>query len=226
MTFSCIIPAYNEWPRIKRVLEIVLSCPLLFEVIVVNDGSTDDTQEVIDSLDHPKLKKISQQNAGKAKAIFAWIHLSSWDSIVMIDSDLIGLKSEHITSLIEPIEHQDWEVTLSIRENSLMIYKWLRSDFVSGERVVPRTLLQENELYLTTGPWFGLEVKMNELIRAKGYRVKNVAFPGVITPRKSEKIGLIRGSLADAMMVGEILRSVSVLRILRQIWYFSRFHQS
>ena len=70
----------------------------------------------------------------------------------MIDSDLIGLKSEHITSLIEPIEHQDREVTLSIRENSLMIYKWLRSDFVSGERVVPRTLLQENELYLTTGP--------------------------------------------------------------------------
>ena len=226
MTFSCIIPAYNEWPRIRKVLETAIESPLLSEVIVVNDGSTDNTQAMIDSFDHPKLIKISQHNAGKAKALFAWIERSSWDHIVMIDSDLIGLRSEHITSLIEPIAHQEREVTLSIRENSLMIYKWLGTDFVSGERVVPRTLLQENELYLTTGPWFGLEVKMNELIRAKGYRVKNVAFPGVITPRKSEKIGLIRGSLADAMMLGEILRSVSVLRILRQIWYFSRFHQS
>ncbi len=143
----------------------------------------------------------------------------------MIDADLIGLKSEHISSLIRPIQQGESEVSLSRRENSLMIYQWLHTDFVSGERVIPKNLLQENEVYLTTGPGFGLEVKMNELIRQKGYRVKNVFFPGVITPRKSEKIGLIRGTLADMQMIIEILRSISVLSILKQLYYFSRWHQ-
>ena len=40
---SCIIPAYNEGPRIAQVLDIVRVQPLVDEVIVVDDGSQDDT---------------------------------------------------------------------------------------------------------------------------------------------------------------------------------------
>jgi glycosyltransferase involved in cell wall biosynthesis len=72
-------------------------------VIVVNDGSSDDTQEVIDRFTHPKLQKISQKNAGKAKAIFAGVALATGTHIVMIDSDLLGLATHHITALIAPV---------------------------------------------------------------------------------------------------------------------------
>lgn len=221
MKFSCIIPAYNEWPRIAKVLETVLACDELDEVIVVNDGSTDETREVMESFDHPKLTKIHQENTGKAGAIIKWIETSKGNYIVMIDSDLLNLKPEHITSLLQPIEENKADVTLSIRENSLPIYKWIGTDFVSGERVVPREIFNDSGYY-TSWPGFGLEVKMNEKILEKGYRVKNIFFPWVITPRKTYKMGYIQGAISDFRMVRDILSILSIWRIFRQIWFFSR----
>ena len=144
-------------------------------MIVVNDGSTDDTQSVIDVFSHPKLHKISQKNTGKAKAIFAGVALTTGTHIVMIDSDLVGLTGEHIADLIAPVRDGDADVTLSIRENSLGLYKFFGTDFVSGERVIPREILADVRYY-TRGPGFGLEVLMNEKILTGGYKVSNIMF--------------------------------------------------
>jgi hypothetical protein len=94
----------------------------------------------------------------------------------MIDSDLIGLTSEHITDLIAPVREGITDVTLSIRENSLGLYKFCGTDFVSGERVIPREILADVPYY-TSGPGFGLEVLMNEKILTGGYTVENIMFP-------------------------------------------------
>ena len=107
----------------------------------------------------------------------------------MIDSDLIGLQSKHISELIEPIQNHQAEVTLSLRENSLLIYKWLSVDFVTGERVVPRSLFLDKKSYLDA-PGFGLESIMNQKILEQKLRVKSVRLP-IITPRKSLKMGWI-----------------------------------
>lgn len=221
MKFSCIIPAYNEWPRIAKVLETALACNELDEVIVVNDGSTDETREVIDSFNNPKLLKIHQENTGKAKAILRGIGASRWEYIVMIDSDLLNLNPEHITSLLSPINEGNAEVTLSIRENSLPIYKWIGTDFVTWERAVPREIFMDGDYY-TSWPGFGLEVKMNEKILEKGYRIQNVIFPWVITPRKAYKMGYIEGAISDLKMTMDIISVLPTWKILRQLWFFSR----
>ncbi len=46
MRVAAIIPAYNEGPRIASVLDVVRASPLVDEIIVVDDGSDDDTAEV------------------------------------------------------------------------------------------------------------------------------------------------------------------------------------
>lgn len=69
----------------------------------------------------------------------------------MIDSDLLNLTPEHITAMIDPIRSQRAQVTLSIRENSLPLYRFLGTDFVSGERVLPRSLFIDRDYYLS-GP--------------------------------------------------------------------------
>jgi glycosyltransferase involved in cell wall biosynthesis len=43
---AAIVPAYNEATRIEGVLQVLLQCPQLHEILVVNDGSTDNTAEV------------------------------------------------------------------------------------------------------------------------------------------------------------------------------------
>jgi Glycosyltransferases involved in cell wall biogenesis len=49
---AAIVPAYNEAARIAGVLEVLLQCPQLHEILVVNDGSTDNTAEVVTHLAH------------------------------------------------------------------------------------------------------------------------------------------------------------------------------
>jgi len=74
--FSIIIPAHNEGKVIRATLERVLNLnyPLeLFEVIVVNDGSTDETEKVVRDLqrEHPGLKLMNVQpfNGGRGKSV-------------------------------------------------------------------------------------------------------------------------------------------------------------
>ena len=54
---SCVVCAYNEADRIRRILDAVHNHPALAEVIVVNDGSTDDTEAVLN--DYPEIRAIS-----------------------------------------------------------------------------------------------------------------------------------------------------------------------
>lgn len=225
MFFSCIIPTYNEWPRIGKVLETLLECREIEEIIIVNDGSTDTTREIIDSFTHIKLTKIHlEKNSGKTNAIFTGIQQAQWDYIVTIDSDLLNLTPEHITLLIEPVRTWTAQVTLSIRENSLSLYKFFGTDFVSGERVIPRIIFEDESFY-TSWPGFWLEVKMNQKIIEKKLTIKNVYLPLVITPRKSLKYGFYRGTIADLRMTMEILSVISPLKIIHQLWYFSRFRK-
>lgn len=222
MKFSCVVPAFNESARIERIIETLLECPHLQEIIVVDDGSSDNTWDIISKLDHPKLTKIHlEKNVGKTKAVFTGIRMAKGDYIVTIDSDLLNLTPEHISTLITPVLTGKADMTISLRENSLWIYKFFLNDFVSWERVIPRSLL-EDEAYYTTGPWFGLEVKMNEKIIEQKCRVQSVYFPGVITPRKSDKYGFIKGTMSDIRMVRDILSILPVHRLVYQLWYFYR----
>lgn len=225
INFSCIIPAYNEWPRIASVLSTILACTEIDEVIVIDDGSTDNTRAVIEGFAHPRLRTIFlDKNGGKTNAVLTGVKESRWWYIVMIDSDLLNLTPEHITALIDPIKNESAQVTLSLRENSLPLYRFLGTDFVSGERVLPKSLFADRDYYLSR-PWFGLEVLLNTQIILSGYSVNNIYLPGVITPRKSSKIWYIRGTLADLSMTREILSIIPAHRLIHQMWYFSRFYQ-
>ncbi len=224
MEFSCIIPAYNEWPRIGKVLETVLACPELSEIVVVDDGSTDTTWNVISTFEDPRLRKIQlEKNGGKTCAVFTGIRASTGTHLVFIDSDLIGLKPEHITALITPVRNKESDVSFSIRTNSLPIYHLLGVDFVTGERVVPRTIL-EDESYYIDGPGFGLEGKMNKKILDAHLTMKTVSLP-IITPRKSVKMWWLRGTLADQKMTYDIVKILGIREIIRQNRLFSNMQK-
>jgi biofilm PGA synthesis N-glycosyltransferase PgaC len=90
--FSVIIPAYNEGGIIELIVENLkdLNYPN-YEVIVVNDGSTDNTKEIIDQLvviNQSWLKAVHlEQNRGKAIALNIGILLSKGHFLVTIDAD-------------------------------------------------------------------------------------------------------------------------------------------
>jgi amino acid adenylation domain-containing protein len=83
---SVIIPAYNRARFLPEAIESVLSqtFPVL-EIIVVDDGSTDETKEVCDH--YPTVKYIYQDNQGVSAARNTGIKLSQGDYLIFLDSD-------------------------------------------------------------------------------------------------------------------------------------------
>ena len=89
-TLSVIIPAFNEAPTIRQVVEAVKEIPIDTEIIVVNDGSTDETSEILEQMrDDPKLKILQcKENRGKGSAIRLGLEQVAGEFVVIQDADL------------------------------------------------------------------------------------------------------------------------------------------
>lgn len=88
MLFSIVVPTYNRLSQLKLALQSIFNQDLDdYEVIVVDDGSTDGTEQYLKSLAKPKLKLICQNNKGPAAARNAGIRLAQGKYIVFTDDD-------------------------------------------------------------------------------------------------------------------------------------------
>jgi glycosyltransferase involved in cell wall biosynthesis len=212
---SCIICAFNESSRIANVLSIVVDHPLIDETIVVDDGSTDATRDVVES--YKGARVISHgTNEGKCSAIATGISCARNDLVMLLDADLIRLTQGDISALAEPILTDIADVSISLRSNSFWIHKLLGLDFTSGERVFDRALMANYIDQLRSTPGFGFETLMNRLMIAQKYRIKIVKWVCVAHVRKAEKIGFLRGLAAEAQMILHISRTASFREIIWQ----------
>ena len=212
---SCIICAYNEAPRIAAVLAVATAHPLLRDVIVVDDGSSDDTAEVVRRF--PTVRLLSSPvNRGKSFAMANGVAAAKSELLMLLDADLLGLSREHITALAAPVLSGETDVSLSLRKNSLAIFRLFGLDFVSGERVVKKALLSEavNEIRLL--PRFGIEVFMNSRIIERRLSITVVRWPQVTQSRKTEKLGRWKGTLAELRMIADLLHVYYPLVLISQ----------
>lgn len=217
---SCIVPAYNEWPRIGNVLTVLSEAKdkgIIDEIIVIDDGSKDNTSEVAGSFDNVTL--ITQKNTWKTGAVIKWIKKSKNELLMFIDSDLIWLTVESIKQLAEPVVNGEVNLSLSIRQNSLWIYKKMGLDFVTWERVLYKSHLEPHLEKMAKLPGFGLESFMNDLLIKEEIKFKTVYWDTVITPRKSDKYGFWEWVKGDFFMIVEIIKTIWFLTIFKHNYY-------
>ena len=87
---TAVIPAHNEEDNIRTTLNIATSSNIIDEVIVVSDGSTDQTVEIANSYSNVKVIHL-EENQGKGRAMDIGIENSYGDIILFLDADLKGL---------------------------------------------------------------------------------------------------------------------------------------
>ncbi len=220
LKISCIVPIYNEGKRVSNVLDALIEHEKISEIIIVNDGSSDDSEKIVKEkivgIGDERVKFISyKKNCGKTHAVKMGLKKAKNPWIMTIDSDLVGLTKKNITDLIMPIEKGLADVSMSLRKNSLGTFKFLGMDFVSGERVFRKNLIGDLER-LEKLPGFGLETFMNGEIVKRELRIVVVDFKNVITPRKSAKFGFWAGIKGDTKMVFQIISLLGVFGVVKQ----------
>lgn len=91
MKLSVVIPVYNEAATVAEIIDRVQSTEVQKEIIVVDDGSTDGTRDVLAGLEnlHPNLRVILQpRNRGKGAALRAGFQQAAGDYVLVQDADL------------------------------------------------------------------------------------------------------------------------------------------
>ena len=214
---SCIIPAYNEQDRIERVLKAVHNHPLIDEIIVINDGSTDRTAEIISKFSGLNVIT-NDKNLGKSATMAIGISQAQHDYLLLVDADLINITSDNITSLIKPVIDGVADMSMTLRKNSPRHWHTLGLDYISGERLVPKDLLADKVETIKCLPHYGIEVFMNQFIIQNKYRLAIVKWPNVVAPFKIRKIGYIKGSWGEVRMSWQLIKTVGPFCIINQIY--------
>lgn len=187
LKISCVIPAYNEEPRIENILRVAYGHPLISEIIVVDDGSQDGTREVVKKFKDIRLF-VNEKNMGKSYAVARGIGEAKEDIILLLDADLIGLTQKNITDLIEPVLFGKADMSISLRANAIWPYRKIGLDIVSGERVFHKKMVEADIPKIQNLFGYGLETcYFNKLIIKNRYRIKIVFWDNVSFVWKQQK---------------------------------------
>jgi len=116
MQLSIVIPLYNECDSLSElndwIVSVMHSNRFDFEVIYIDDGSTDGSWEVIEQLcaRHPEIKAIQfQKNFGKSQALHAGFKAAVGDVVITMDADLQD-SPEEIPDLIEQLQKEELDL--------------------------------------------------------------------------------------------------------------------
>lgn len=183
---SLIVCAYNEERNIQPVLDFLDSVKWLDQVIVVNDGSTDKTAEIIKS--YAKFDLIEHKvNQGKGAAIASGVKTSKNDLLIFLDADLVGLRESHLLTMLSPVLFtKEADLALGIfgkGEISVTNFANKLVPSITGQRVIRKRMLPslnnlENQKY-------GVDITITKSVAED--RVRVVKLDGLSQVIKEEK---------------------------------------
>ncbi len=213
---TCVVPAFNEGARIGAVLRVLSSHPLIDRIIVVDDGSTDETLSVARTFATVEVVAL-RTNSGKTRAVAIGLARAATPFVLLVDADLEGLSAPALTALIRPVLGGSADLAISLRGNAPGLWHRIGLDYISGERIFRRDLVAGRLAELGRLPRFGFEVWLNAIIVGRALRIAVVDWPDVASPTKGSKHGFWSGLSADMRMIADLLRSAGPLRLAAQI---------
>ncbi len=192
MKASIIICTYNEEKTIATVLTACCSLNPDCEIIVVDDGSTDNTESILTGLskEYSFRNERLKENRGKSWAMAHGVEIAENDPILFFDADVSNIMKEHFDGLLEPIFESTADMVLGQPSETLIDYRINPFKVLTGERA----LLKKDLIPVLDDIRdikFGVETFLNLYYQAQGKRINYVLLKGLKHPTTYEKSGSV-----------------------------------
>lgn len=204
MGITAIVAAYNEEKTIGDVLRALTSNPLINEVIVVSDGSTDDTVLISRGFD---VRTIAlRENRGKGFAMRVGVDYASNDILFFVDGDMGNVTERTIESLILPVLRDECEMNIGVRHRGPVLdflhLKMQCGPVLSGIRVMKRGVFERVPPQYQER--FKIEAALNCFCSRAGFRQQHTIIYDLRHVTKESKRGLADGLVARWDMSREV----------------------
>ncbi len=205
---SVIMPAFNEGPRIgsnlNDALKTLSGLGHPFEIILVNDGSTDDTESQVHKveLEHPEVTLITYtKNGGKGNALKeGWKHAHG-ELVTFVDADL-ELHPKQLARFLQEMESKKVDIVIGSKRHpeSIIKYPLKRRILSKWYNILVRALFQCN--LTDTQP--GLKLFKREVLAQE--------FPKVFVKRYAFDLELLLNSIKDGYTIAEVPIEINFVR--------------
>lgn len=213
---SVIIPAFNESQTIGRVVRELWAHWRVGEVLVVDDGSTDQTAALAAAAG-AKVIRLGT-NGGKAQAMEQGVRAARYQTILFADGDVFGFAPEIISQVINPVLAGACEMYVGVRARSVIFFNRLFRIFpiISGCRALTKSLWQQIPLRHKTN--FKIEIALNYYAKHLPRQMDFGLICGTRHIIKERKYGWLLGFWRRLKMMADIVAISIQLYIFETGW--------
>lgn len=208
---AAIIPAYNEQETLGDVLAVLRATSRVDEVLLVSDGSTDETLAIARAYG---VKAIHlKRNCGKGLALATGVHHTTAPILVFVDGDILNLADYLLGQLIDPVLAGEAAMNIGVRNRGWLLNAIHRQTgpLLSGIRCLRREIFTALPAEYLVG--YRVETALNWACRRLGYTTSTTVLYGLRHLVKERKRGLSVGLGSRLEMFGSVLLAYLRLRL-------------
>lgn len=209
---TAIVPTWDEAERIGKVLDVLCTYQDFEEVIVIDDGSEDTTEEIVKRYNVRFLK--NKENRGKGYSMDRGVQEATTEIIFFCDADVSGITHKMIDQIVKPVVEGKVDMFIGMRNRKIYFIHSIMVivPLLGGERALTKSLWKKIPDYYKH--YFRIEAALNFYAKYYGNGFDFKVFRGLSQVIKEKKYGFWRAMEQRFQLYSDLILAQLKLRLV------------